>query len=735
VAIAGVSPTSQVRSAALVTETLRVLLVLEAIGLAALPLAVVALGRLTSTWAVAFAKPLGVMLLAWLVYAGGRAGIPNGTGLVAGAAVLLVLAGLATWPLARRIGIDRRRVLGVESLTIGAFCACALFNAFQPAVWGTEKPMDMSIVNATIVSPSYPPHDPWLAGADMNYYYLGHLAMGLFIRLTDIEPTRGYNLALAVVFAMAVGAAFGLAAGIAGGRRPRLAGAAAVILLLLAGTVHSGLLVLRHHGPLEQFNWFAASRVIPDTINEFPFFSFLLGDLHAHVIALPLMLMALALVVQVAVHGPPRGIVRRPLETVATGFVLFVLYGVNSWSWPVATGLFLAGLAVWMRDPASRGRRGTAGVHAAAVVVVGVLLILPFLLEFETIARGPGILHRREDLSDFLVHHAGIFGTLLWALLVLYVRRLGDARHPERVIVWGTAAALVAIFLLAEVDLAGAGIVAGLLAVAVGALLSRRIRGSERAVWLLVAGGLICILLPELIYVRDEFDKGTFLRMNTIFKMQYSAYALLAVAAGVLVGHGARRLPRPAGAVWWLGLIVLTALGLTYTVGGSYARKAGFAGPVTLDGRGWLAATAPGDIAAIDWLRANAPGDAVVLEAVGDDYSAFGHARISTYTGLQTVLGWAGHELQYRHPVDNRREDVKAIYTGTDPAAVKALLDRYAVGYVVVGPLERADYGDARTVGSLGRKVLDREGTVVYELPSAPGRGPAEPPPPVLDRR
>jgi uncharacterized membrane protein len=371
------------------------------------------------------------------------------------------------------------------------------------------------------------------------------------------------------------------------------------------------------------------------------------------------------------------------------------------------------------------------------VAVVGAILILPFVLEFEAIARGPGIVRDRENLSDFLVHHAEIFGTLLWALLVLYIRRLGDARHPERVIVWGTAAALVAIFLLAEIDLAGAGIVAGLLAIAAGALLSRRIRGSERAVWLLVAGGLVCILLPELIYVRDEFDKGVFLRMNTIFKMQYSAYALLAVAAGVLVGHGARRLPRPAGAIWWLGLIVLTALGLTYTAVGSYARKAAFAGPVTLDGRGWLAATAPGDIGAIDWLRANAPGDAVVLESVGDDYSAFGHARISTYTGLQTVLGWAGHELQYRHDAGNRREEVKAIYTATDPAAAKALLDRYAVRYVVVGPLERADFGDARVVRSLGRKVFDRDGTVVYELPSATGGAAPgdESPPPVLDRR
>ena len=79
-------------------------------------------------------------------------------------------------------------------------------------------------------------------------------------------------------------------------------------------------------------------------------------------------------------------------------------------------------------------------------------------------------------------------------------------------------------------------------------------------------------------------------------------------------------------APWAAVAAVLILLGLVYPYAGSYARTGGFANSPSLDGLKWLKARSPGDPGAIDWLRANAPGDSVVLEAFGDDYSAFGHA-------------------------------------------------------------------------------------------------------------
>jgi uncharacterized membrane protein len=215
--------------------------------------------------------------------------------------------------------------------------------------------------------------------------------------------------------------------------------------------------------------------------------------------------------------------------------------------------------------------------------------------------------------------------------------------------------------------------------------------------------------------------------MNTVFKFGYHAWLLLAVAAACALPWSSAWLPRRVWPLWALVTAVGLLLAAVYPYAGTYARKDGFRRSPTLDGLGWLRVRAPGDIAAIDWLRAHTPGSAVVLEAVGPDYSAFGHARISTFTGRATVLGWAGHEVQWSHDPDARAEDVKALYTTTDEARARGLLARYGVGYVVVGPLERTDYGDAGVAkwDRLGRRVLDTGGTTVWAINAAARGTPA----------
>ena len=121
---------------------------------------------------------------------------------------------------------------------------------------------------------------------------------------------------------------------------------------------------------------------------------------------------------------------------------------------------------------------------------------------------------------------------------------------------------------------------------------------------------------------------------------------------------------------------------------------------------------------AIDWLNDHVSGAPVVLEAVGDDYSAFGHGRISTFTGLPTVLGWPGHERQWGHAVGDRAAQVARAYSSPTAAAALPVLREHDVRYVVVGPLERTDYGDGGVAkwDELGRRVFDRDGTTIWEL-------------------
>ena len=700
------------------TAALRFFVLIEVLGLAAMPLAAVVFARLPGR-GVAFAKPLGLLLTTWLVWVLGSLHlVPQGTATWIGAVLLLAAGGGVAW-WRWRPELPRQALLWSEGLALGAFALMALLVAYSPDVWQTEKPMDMAFINAAGDARHFPPEDPWMAGEDLNYYYLGHLMAAGLVRLSGVAPDVGYNLAVAGFFSLSVVAAFGLAYAIG----DRLAtGLWGVALCIVAGTIGSGVELFSEGGPLRSYDWFGASRVIEGTINEFPAFSFTLADLHGHVMAIPFSLLALAFGLQVALTGPappPRG--PAALELVFAAISVGTLYAINAWSFPVIAGLVALGALVRIRLAQTVRERVRTLIWTVVMLLLGVLAVLPFLLTYDTAADGFGTVSDRESFGAFARHNGAIYGLLVYLVLTAYLVSLIRSRHPWRIAGWTLATALFVGSLLAVADLVWVGVLAGLVGVAAYTAFFSRAPAVERFTWLLIGGGLLCLLIPELIYVKDSFAGGDLYRMNTVFKLGYQAWLLLAIgcAVGIVWSWGwIGRRGRLVRIAWAVPLVALLALAAVYPVAGTYARKDGFADAPTLGGLGWLEESAPGDPAAIEWLNENAPKGSVVLEAVGDDYSAFGHGRISSFTGLPTVMGWTGHEVQWGHDPGSRREDVEAIYRAADEASIQPLLDRYDVRYVVVGPLERTSYGDAGVAkwDRLGRRVFDRDGTTIWEL-------------------
>ena len=542
-------------------EALGFFALVEVVGLAAVPLAGLVFGRLPGA-GLGFAKPLGLLLLTWAVWMAVSLGIVSYStatvvGAAAGLAVAGALAALRQRALAARRDDDRggwwarRRAgriavralprddparrplwLGSEIVFAVAFAAMALLVAYSPDVWGTEKPMDMAFVAATNASASFPPHDPWMAGEDLNYYYLGHLAMAMAVKVMGTAPDEGYNLAFALLGALTATAVFTLAGTLWAAARPSVrggpvtVGVAAVVVCLVLGNLAGVRAWIDARDPPGDYDWFAPSRVIPDTISEFPSFSLILQDLHAHVLALPFTLVALAFALQVVLAGP-RGdaLLRGVAEALAAALAIGFLYAVNSWSYPVAAGLLVLAVAAWARSAESRGRRGYAAVWLAIVLLASVVLVLPFWLEFDPAARGIALVEERASFGEFMGDNALIYGVLAWPLTAALAARLLATRRPWRTAVWSAVAAIFAGSLLAPVDLTGAAAVAALLAVALAALFSTRLGAGERFLWLLVAGAATCVLLPELVYVRDEFEGGVNYRMNTVFKLGYQGCA------------------------------------------------------------------------------------------------------------------------------------------------------------------------------------------------------------------
>ena len=613
----------------------------------------------------------------------------------------------------------------------------------NPEIGGTEKPMDFALLNAAARATAFPPPDPWFAGETVNYYYLGYSMAAFGVHLSGADPAVGYNLAVAALFALgalaAASAGYDLAVLTGAGKRARTAAAALALgLTMLAGN----LAVLRvifsdstdtPTGFWQGIGWNASRSIQREdangltdyTINEFPAFSFILGDLHPHVMALPFTLLAVSLAVQWIVAGVgserealaprlgarcahwPRA--RRPLRAQRLG--RSHLRGAG------AGGRRCGGLA----RPAPLAGAGSPGRSGSDRRDGRVAALYPQLCARQS--RAIGVVTVRSEALDYFQ----VFGLLLTAAVITLAALLWDVRPDGR---------LFLIVLLAAgaggTVIAGGDIVVGLAALLIlsaFALWSYRAEpGLAALLWLLVAGlGLLTVV--EALYVDDFFGSPNE-RMNTVFKVHYQAWGLLAIAAGPGLILAWRRLTRPDGLrlkltrtafVSVLALLAIPALVYPLIATGAKTDASPVSG--SLDGLAADRLRRPSEVAAAEWMRAHAPRNAVLLEAPGRAYS--GDSRISTWTGIPTVIGWTQHEDLWRGPdprIAARTADVETAYRTTDPALRRAVLDRYGVTHVVAGDSERERYGpevEARLRHDLS-VAFTHGATTIFQVRPAP---------------
>jgi uncharacterized membrane protein len=208
----------------------------------------------------------------------------------------------------------------------------------------------------------------------------------------------------------------------------------------------------------------------------------------------------------------------------------------------------------------------------------------------------------------------------------------------------------------------------------------------------MMATALALTLTVEFVYLRDTFGS----RMNTVFKFYYQAWVLLALASAYGVYFVAKKAGGVGRVLFLAGVVVLVSLGMVYPLAAGFDKAGGFAQQPTLDGLAWVRQHSPDEYAAVQWLNENVPDTPVILEVSGGSFTEYG--RVSSRTGLPTLLGWGGHELQWRGNYDEpgRREpDINAIYNSLDTQQVLTLLGKYGITYVYVGSLERGKYSPA----------------------------------------
>ncbi len=687
--------------------------------------------------------------------------------------LLIVMAGVSAWIVQRNwremveFVVREWMTLALgQIIFLGVFAVWIVYRFHDPSVNHTEQPMDFMFLNSTARSMLGTPEDSWLRGEGISYYYFGYWNFALLTKLTGIVSSVTYNLSLALVPAMAALGMYGLVSNLIRADQGKLkaavlTGMVAALMLVFLANLEGALEFMRANGmgspgfwawigvegltapagslteewwPTERWWWWRATRVIGSfdagvqtdyTIHEFPAFSYILGDLHPHVMSVPFVVMFLGFLWNFwrAPSVWSWSDWRPYLSLLVIAFVLGGLGFTNMWDLPVYGLVFLLVAALKTYANGEKRIRDLVLQIPPLALFVGVVVFVlysPYFLTFTSQVGGIGALDGigtrrihlfivwapflvavtpfviaifwrttvREDWSRTTLYAltAGFLPFVVWAFLYLYLYGGGDPAgvigrliHVMPLALVVTIAAYTTLWLIGDGKESG-GIV---FAMALSTL------------------GLALIMGPELLFVDDSFS-GALERMNTVFKLYYQAWTVLAAATGFVIYYWVKLVRESNGSSGllvraWGAVFVLVLVGSLYYTPAAIASKAELYGEDrTLDGLQHVERSAGAEYRAIEYVRENVGQDSAILEAVGGGYSE--HGRIASSTGVPTVLNWPGHEKQWRGsstPFVGREQDVQTIYQTLDISEAVSLLDKYDVDHVYVGPRERSKYGEA----------------------------------------
>ncbi len=337
-------------------------------------------------------------------------------------------------------------------LVFGLFLLYRYLNpdAWHP-IWGGEKPMEFAHLNATLRSAHFPPYDPWYAGGYVNYYYYGLYLVAFCIKLTGIPSEIAFNLAQPTVIALLASGGYSLAAtlgrALSGWRRGAIpAGALGVLLLVGIGNLDGFFRwLLRPAGSGDGFQYWtwAGSRTISSAITEFPYFTGLYADLHAHVVALPITVLALAAGYALArdprqfalvVAAPRRHAVSVAVITARFGLLALAVGSLTATNaWDVPTYGALGVVALFMASARIRPWSARLAVWVASSALLGGLAYILFLPFFRHYVALFGSLARTREPTDFWQfgnHLGGLLAITGIGLVVLLVTRHREGTHP-----------------------------------------------------------------------------------------------------------------------------------------------------------------------------------------------------------------------------------------------------------------------------------------------------------------
>ena len=571
-----------------------------------------------------------------------------------------------------------------ETAFLLAFLFFLFLRSLDPDAYGAEKLMDYAFLNTVLNAQHFHPPDPFFAHGTLNFYYYFGYVIGAGITLMSFLPLEiGFNVAIASIPAYFVMLGYGLVKNLWDGldRKNGKGIIFATLFIAFSGNLYAVYELVKDaiSGKLPGFLFYwNATRIIDDatygkTINEFPYFSFIHADYHAHFVALPIKLLAIYFLYRY-MKGDGN------TDKRAFGFCLiptiFILFATNSWDAPIF--LFITALVVLYRIIKLKKRSEIFA--GAAIVVLSVLSIAALYATMETPAAKPFFTSERTALWQFFLYF-GIVILLNYVYLWNEISsRLGIISILVGILGYIISPVMPLVFPLAVLSL------------------KRFSKGDFLSI--LIFSASLLILSCEFIAIES--------RLNTFFKFYLAAWILLSLPAAICIARSFEGYSDFVFSKAKYLVALLLILSLVYPTIATPARyyKAEF----SLDSSKFIRDISIDDYNAIQFLK-NRRG--IIVESAEGCYT-YG-SRVSAFTANPTLVAWSCHEVQWRANPDElakRMAEVRALYKTKDCQAAYEIVKRYNVSYIFLGYQERKDYGVYRL--KCFKEVYRSGETVVY---------------------
>ena len=558
----------------------------------------------------------------------------------------------------------------------------------NPTISYAEKFMDHAFLASVIRAPVIPPLDPWFSGGTLNvYYYLGYWMFGCLAIVSGVPSSIAFNLALPTVFGISAVNVYAIGTLVLNRFR--------WLPLLIFFLPNPSFFYQIVQGKAMNTVLWDSTRTITNTINEYPLFSFIWGDVHAHVVSIFNQVFLIFLLLFAYQRWESLESRAKWILCILAALSLGSMPLFNTWDVLIYAPITLVfgALILWRCK-----KEWFKSISWALIVIVppaAILCYLPFYLQLKTSTGGLSIVQTPSNPLEFILVNG-------WFVALFFVFLIRDIKKRPYL-------------LLVAIPFALMGYTAAAIAIIPAIYFTARLAQKKEtdSAALLAILGLGILIFCELFYLKDNMG-DTYFRMNTIFKCYLPAWILLGIAAFVMAGKWLDSwgkipvLPTRQSAV-----IAITVIGILFVVPFVVPFTVSY-GTHTLDGLAYLGESHPSDAPAIAYLR-TLSSDEILVEAEGGDYTYY--SRVSSFTGIPGIIGMPFHEFMWRGDDTGwfsiRNNDIRAIYE--QPQHTISLMKKYNATLLYVGDAERERYNVNISPAGLEKVYSDR-GTEIYRL-------------------